>query len=68
MQMLFPVSVVHYDDIRDWKCFDAGTGIDSAREMRESLIADSNWKGHESYQKEFAFLLRVARDRGAVRT
>jgi len=59
MQMLFPVSIVPYSSIQDWKCFDADTGIDSAKEIREYLIADfSNWRDHDSYQKEFAALLR----------
>lgn len=59
-QILFPVSLVPYEpSIRDWECFDADTGKDSAREIREYLIADfSNWKDHESYQKEFVLLLR----------
>jgi uncharacterized protein YjbI with pentapeptide repeats len=59
VQMLFPVRIVPFDAIRDWKCFDADTSIDSAREIREYLVADfSNWKDHDSYQKEFDKLIR----------
>jgi hypothetical protein len=49
-QMLFPVTLVPFDRIRPWKLFDADTGIDSAREIREYFIPDfSNWKDHGLY-------------------
>ena len=39
--------------------FDADTGIDSAREIREYFIPDfSNWKDHDSYATAFERLLR----------
>lgn len=39
--------------------FDADTGIDSAREIREYFIPDfSNWTAHDSYSKAFDRLLR----------
>jgi hypothetical protein len=58
-QMLFPVSLVPYDRIKEWKAFDADTGKDSAREVREYFIPDfSNWKDHDSYQQAFQRLLR----------
>ena len=57
--MLFPVSLVPFSDIRHWQCFDADTGKDSAREIREYLIADfSNWKNHDLYRRELDALLR----------
>jgi uncharacterized protein YjbI with pentapeptide repeats len=37
-QMLFPIAIVPFDRIRDWKLFDADRGIDSAREIREYFI------------------------------
>lgn len=41
------------------ECFDADIGKDSAREIREYLVPDfSNWKDHDSYQREFKKLLR----------
>jgi hypothetical protein len=59
VQILFPVSLVRYEDLRDWECFDADTGKDSAREIREYLIANfQNWKDHDAYQEEFTKLLR----------
>jgi len=57
--MLFPISLVSFEQIRDWKAFDADTGKDSAREIREYYIPDfSHWKDHDSYQKAFERLLR----------
>jgi hypothetical protein len=53
-QMLFPISLVPFDAIRDWKCFDADTGKDSAREIREYYVPDfTNWKAdHDAYKRE----------------
>jgi hypothetical protein len=39
-QMVFPISLVPYDQIKEWKAFDADTGKDSAREIREYFIPD----------------------------
>lgn len=42
----------------DWECFDADTGKDSAREIREYFAPDfSNWKNHDSYQEAFKRLI-----------
>ena len=61
-QMLFPISLVPYDGIGEWKAFNADTGKDSAREIREYFIPDfSNWKDHDSYQQAFERLLRDLR-------
>lgn len=58
-QMLFPISLVSFDRIRSWKLFDADTGIDSAREIREYFVPDfSNWKDHDSYQQAFDRLVK----------
>lgn len=57
-QVLFPISLVQFSKIREWSSFDADTGKDSAREIREYYIPDfSNWKDHDSYQKVFGRLL-----------
>ena len=57
-QMLFPIRLVEFDVLREWECFDADAGTDSAREIREYFIPDfSNWKDHDSYQKAFSKLL-----------
>ena len=58
-RMLFPVRLVEFEALRQWDCFDADTGKDSAREIREYYVPDfSNWKDHDSYQKAFDDLLR----------
>ena len=58
-QMLFPVRLVDYDVIRNWEAFDADTGKDSAREIREYFIPDfSRWKDHDAFQIAFDRLLR----------
>jgi hypothetical protein len=58
-QMLFPITLVTYDRIKEWKLFDADTGIDSAREIREYFVPDfSNWKDDDSYRTAFDRLLR----------
>jgi hypothetical protein len=64
-QMLFPVLLVPFEQIREWKAFDADTGKDSAREIREYFIPDfSNWKDHDSYQKAFDRLLQDLKAEG----
>ena len=58
-RVLFPVRLVGFETLRDWECFDADTGKDSAREIREYFIPDfSKWKDHDSYQKGFDRLLK----------
>jgi hypothetical protein len=57
-QVLFPIRLVEYEKIRDWECFDADAGKDSAREVREYFIPDfSAWKDHDAFEKAFARLL-----------
>ena len=58
-QVLFPITLVPFDRIKAWKLFDADTGIDSAREIREYYVPDfSNWKDHDSYAQAFDRLVR----------
>jgi len=66
-QVLFPISLVPFEKIRVWQNFDADSGKDSAREVREYFIPDfSNWKEHDSFQAAFQRLLRdlKAEERG----
>ncbi len=61
-RVLFPISVAPFSAIRDWEAFDADTGKDSAREIREYFIPDfSNWKNQDSYEKAFGRLLKDLR-------
>jgi uncharacterized protein YjbI with pentapeptide repeats len=58
-RMLFPVRLVNFETLRGWECFDADTGKDSAREIREYFIPDfSQWTSHGPYQQALARLLR----------
>jgi uncharacterized protein YjbI with pentapeptide repeats len=58
-RVLFPVRLVGFETLRDWECFDADTGKDSAREIRQYFIPDfSDWKNHEKYQSAFERLLK----------
>jgi hypothetical protein len=57
-RMLFPLRLVEFDFLRNWECFDADTGKDSAREIREYFIPDfSRWKEDDCYQAAFDRLL-----------
>ena len=59
-RVLFPVRLVDFDVLREWECFDADTGKDSAREIREYFILDfSRWKDLDSYQDAFERLLQA---------
>jgi hypothetical protein len=58
-RVLFPIRLAPFETLRDWECFDADTGKDSVREIREYFILDfSNWKDHDSYQEAFQRLIR----------
>jgi hypothetical protein len=64
--VLFPISLVPFDTIREWKNFDADIVKDSAREIREYYIPDfSEWENQEKYQAAFEHLIRDLRDRNA---
>jgi hypothetical protein len=64
-QMLFPLRLVDFATLRDWERFDADTGKDSAREIREYFIPDfSIWKDHDAYKVAFDRLLRDLKSKG----
>ncbi len=57
-RVLFPISLVPFEKIRSWICFDADIGKDSARELREYFIPNfSNWLDRYSYKTAFDRLL-----------
>ncbi len=58
-RMLFPISLVPFKHLCEWECFDAATGKDTAREIREYFIPDTftNWKNHDKYRTAFNRLL-----------
>ncbi|HKQ03861.1 MAG TPA: toll/interleukin-1 receptor domain-containing protein [Blastocatellia bacterium] len=56
---LFPIRLVNFDAIKQWRCFDADTGKDLAVELREYFIPDfSNWKDYAAFEDSFDRLLR----------
>ena len=58
-RVLFPIRLAPFETLRDWECFDADTGKDSAREIREYFIPDfSNWTNPAAYSKAFDRLLK----------
>jgi uncharacterized protein YjbI with pentapeptide repeats len=58
-QILFPISIVPFDLLRHWSAFDAESGKDSAREVREYFIPDfSNWKDRDAYVRASSRLLK----------
>jgi hypothetical protein len=60
---LFPISLVDYETIKKWECFDADTGKDLAVEVREYYIPDfSDWKDFSSFEKKFKKLLNDLKD------
>jgi hypothetical protein len=66
--VLFPIAIVDYETVRKWECFDADTGKDSAREIREYMIPDfSQWRDENKYQEALKGLLRSLRSGSARR-
>jgi uncharacterized protein YjbI with pentapeptide repeats len=58
-RILFPIRLVDFDAIRNWKYEDADTGRDLAREIREYFIPDfSRWDQSDDFENAFAGLLR----------
>jgi hypothetical protein len=58
-RVLFPISLVPFQQIATWECLDSDTGIDLARKVREYHLPDfSKWKDHDSYTKAFDRLVR----------
>ncbi len=59
-RMLFPVSLVGFQPLKEWECFDAEIGKDAAVEIREFFIPDfSTWKtNHDAYQENFDRLVK----------
>lgn len=59
-RVLFPVSLVPFDRVREWKQFNADIGLDVAREIREYYIPDfTGWDAnHSGYRVAFDKLLK----------
>lgn len=63
-RILFPIRLAPFETLRDWECFDADAGKDSAREIREYFIPDfSNWTNPDSYEEAFRRLIADLKSR-----
>ena len=71
-RILFPIRLVPFEQIQTWKCFDADTSMDLAREIRQYFIPDfSNRESAPSFETAFEKLLdalRVAAEPPTART
>lgn len=57
-RVLFPIRLVDFETIRNWKCFDSDTGRDLAVAVREYLIRDfSSWEDKNQFEAEFTCLM-----------
>lgn len=53
-QVLFPISIIPYEKLKDWKYFDSDFGKDLAKDIREYYLLNfENWKDHDEYKKNF---------------
>jgi uncharacterized protein YjbI with pentapeptide repeats len=58
-QMLFPISLIEWESLKDWELFDTDLGIDLATMLRAYHIPTFlNWKDPTNYQKSFSRLLK----------
>ena len=66
-RVLFPISLVPFQAIRQWKCFDADRGKDSASEIREYHIPNfTGWRNESEYRTAFQRLIRDLRPLDSV--
>ena len=62
-RLLFPVSLVDFEAIKAWECFDADTAKDLATEIREYYIPDfTAWEEHDAFETAVGRLLRDLTD------
>lgn len=58
-QILFPISLIPFEQIKAWRAFDADIGRDIAKEIREYYIPDfSKWRETGAYQDALSRLVR----------
>ena len=59
-RVLFPVSLVPFDQVKEWRNFNSDIGLDAAREIREYFIPDfTGWdKDNAAYKRALEQLLK----------
>ena len=61
-QVLFPIRLASWEEVETWSAFDADSGRDLAREIREYYIPDfSEWKNDAKYDNALLELLSSLR-------
>jgi uncharacterized protein YjbI with pentapeptide repeats len=61
-QMLFPISVMPFERLREWHLIDADSGLDIAARVRSYYIPDfRQWETDAAFDREFERLLRDLR-------
>lgn len=59
-RVLFPVSLLPFDQLRDWSLFDPDTGLDIAHAVRSYFVLDfSNWREPDAFNSSVDRLLRA---------
>jgi hypothetical protein len=62
-RVLFPVSLLPFERLKNWQLFDADSGQDLAAELREYFVADfSEWHSDLAFQQGMVSLLRGLED------
>jgi len=58
--IFFPISIVPYNEIKQWELFDSDSGSDLAEELRSYHIPDfCLWNNQENYQLAFSKLIEA---------
>ena len=61
-QILFPIRITSFEALSDWQAFDADTGRDLAREIREYFILDfSEWEDEAKFDGALSQLVNSLR-------
>jgi hypothetical protein len=57
-RILFPISLIPFEQLRHWQLFDADSGTDIARDVREYFVLDfSQWRDPAMFQAQLARLI-----------
>jgi len=57
--VLFPIALVPFKEIKSWECLDSDSGEDLAEKVREYHVPDfSQWKDEDAFEKAFGELMR----------
>jgi len=61
-EVLFPIALAPFEEIKTWRCLDSDSGEDLAEKIRAFHVPSfCDWKDHDSFEKGFADLMRDLR-------